>query len=73
VLITQLEHHANIVPWQIVCEQTGAKLVVAPMDMRGEVHADAVEALMGPRTKLFACAHVSNALGTVLPVRRLIA
>jgi cysteine desulfurase/selenocysteine lyase len=73
ILITHLEHHANIVPWQIVCEQTGAKLVVAPMDLRGEIHADAVEALMGPRTKLFACAHVSNALGTVLPVRRLIA
>ncbi len=73
VLITHLEHHANIVPWQIVCGQTGAKLVVAPMDARGEVHAEAVEALMSPRTRLFACAHVSNALGTVLPVRRLIA
>lgn len=73
ILITHLEHHANIVPWQILCEQTGARLVVAPMDSRGEVHADAVEALMGPRTKIFACAHVSNALGTVLPVHRLIA
>jgi cysteine desulfurase/selenocysteine lyase len=73
VLITHLEHHANIVPWQMVCEQTGATLVVAPMDARGEVHADAVEALMGPRTRFFACAHVSNALGTVLPVRRLMA
>jgi cysteine desulfurase / selenocysteine lyase len=73
VLVTHLEHHANIVPWQIVCEQTGAKLVAAPMDSHGEVHADAVEALLGPRTKLLACAHVSNALGTVLPVRRLIA
>jgi cysteine desulfurase/selenocysteine lyase len=56
-----------------VCEQTGATLVVAPMDSRGEVHEDAVVALMSPRTRLFACAHVSNALGTVLPVRRLIA
>jgi cysteine desulfurase / selenocysteine lyase len=73
VLITHLEHHANIVPWQLVCEQTGAKLVVAPMDSRGEVHVDAVESLMSPRTRLFAFAHVSNALGTVLPVRRLIA
>jgi cysteine desulfurase/selenocysteine lyase len=73
VLITHLEHHANIVPWQLVCEQTGATLVVAPMDSRGEVHADAVESLMSPRTRLFACAHVSNALGTVLPVRRLMA
>jgi cysteine desulfurase/selenocysteine lyase len=73
ILITYLEHHANIVPWQIVCEQTGAKLVVAPMDEHGEVHADAVESLMTERTRLFACTHVSNALGTVLPVRRLIA
>ena len=73
ILITHLEHHANIVPWQMVCEQTGARLVVAPIDSHGEVHAEAVEALMGPRTRLLACAHVSNALGTVLPVRRLIA
>jgi cysteine desulfurase/selenocysteine lyase len=73
ILITYLEHHANIVPWQLVCEQTGAKLVVAPMDEHGEIHIDAVEALMSDRTRLFACAHVSNALGTVLPIRRLIA
>ena len=73
VLITHLEHHANIVPWQIVCEQTGAKLVVAPMDAHGAVHAEAVEALMSERTRLLACAHISNALGTVLPVRRLMA
>src|SRR6202142_3952747 len=73
ILITHLEHHANIVPWQMVCEQTGAKLVVAPIDSRGEVHVEAVTALMNPRTRLFACAHVSNALGTVLPVRRLVA
>jgi cysteine desulfurase/selenocysteine lyase len=73
VLITHLEHHANIVPWQMVCEQTGASLVVAPMDANGEVHVDAVVALMSARTKIFACAHVSNALGTVLPVRRLMA
>jgi cysteine desulfurase/selenocysteine lyase len=73
ILITHLEHHANIVPWQMVCEQTGAKLKVAPMDEHGEVHVEAVEALMSERTRLFACAHVSNALGTVLPVRRLVA
>jgi cysteine desulfurase/selenocysteine lyase len=73
ILITHLEHHANIVPWQMVCEQTGARLVIAPIDSRGEVHADEVVALMNPRTRLFACAHVSNALGTVLPIRRLIA
>jgi cysteine desulfurase/selenocysteine lyase len=73
VLITHLEHHANIVPWQMVCEQTGSKLTVAPMDAAGEVHVDAVVALMNPRTKILACAHVSNALGSVLPVRRMIA
>jgi cysteine desulfurase/selenocysteine lyase len=73
VLITYLEHHANIVPWQLLCEQTGAKLVVAPIDARGEVHAEAVEALMTERTRILAFAHVSNALGTILPVRRLIA
>jgi cysteine desulfurase/selenocysteine lyase len=73
ILITHLEHHANIVPWQMVCEQTGASLVVAPIDARGEVHAEAVEALMSPRTRLFACAQVSNSLGTVLPIRALVA
>jgi cysteine desulfurase / selenocysteine lyase len=73
VLITHLEHHANIVPWQMLCEQTGARLKVAPMDARGVVDAEAVEALMGPRTRIFACAHISNALGTILPVRRLMA
>jgi cysteine desulfurase/selenocysteine lyase len=73
VLITHLEHHANIVPWQMVCEQTGAKLVVAPMDAQGEVHLEAVVSLMSARTKILACAHVSNALGTILPVRRMVA
>jgi cysteine desulfurase / selenocysteine lyase len=73
VLITYLEHHANIVPWQMLCEQTGATLKVAPMDSRGEIHLESVEARMSSRTRLFACAHVSNALGTVLPIRDLIA
>ena len=73
VLITHLEHHSNIVPWQMVCEQTGAQLIVAPIDSRGVVQLETVTALMTARTKIFACAHVSNALGTVLPVRRLIA
>jgi cysteine desulfurase / selenocysteine lyase len=73
VLITHLEHHANIVPWQMACEQTGAKLVVAPMDTQGEVHLEAIVSLMNTRTKILACAHVSNALGTILPVRRIVA
>jgi cysteine desulfurase/selenocysteine lyase len=72
ILITHLEHHSNIVPWQIVCEQTGAILRVAPIDDRGEVEVDAFERLLGPRTRMVAVAHVSNAIGTINPVSRLI-
>jgi cysteine desulfurase/selenocysteine lyase len=73
IVITWLEHHANIVPWQQVCEQTGALLRVAPMDRRGVVDLEALLAMLGPRTRMVAVAHVSNALGTVLPVQRIIA
>lgn len=73
VLITGLEHHANIVPWQLVCAQTGARLVVAPISERGEVEAASVLSRFGPRTRILAFAHASNALGTVLPVRALVA
>jgi cysteine desulfurase/selenocysteine lyase len=73
ILISWLEHHANIVPWQLLCEQTGARLKVAPITMAGEVDFDAFCALLSPRTKLVALAHVSNALGTVVPVERFIA
>jgi cysteine desulfurase/selenocysteine lyase len=72
ILITGLEHHANIVPWQMVCEQTGCTLKVAPIDRRGELVFDEFLKLLSPRTKLVAVAHVSNALGTVLPVKRII-
>jgi cysteine desulfurase / selenocysteine lyase len=72
ILITGLEHHANIVPWQMVCEQTGCSLKVAPIDRRGELVFDEYLKLLSPRTKLVAVAHVSNALGTVLPVKRII-
>jgi cysteine desulfurase/selenocysteine lyase len=72
ILITGLEHHANIVPWQMVCEQTGCTLKVAPIDRRGELVFDEFQKLLSPRTKLVAVAHVSNALGTVLPVKRII-
>ena len=68
VLITHLEHHSNIVPWQLICEQTGAVLRVAPIDDDGQLIMSAFEALLGPRTKIVAVAHVSNALGTVNPV-----
>ncbi|MDH5272511.1 MAG: cysteine desulfurase [Gammaproteobacteria bacterium] len=73
ILISWLEHHANIVPWQMLCQQTGATLKVAPIRQSGEVDYDAFAALLSPRTKLVALAHVSNALGTVIPVHRFIA
>ena len=72
ILITALEHHSNIVPWQMLCEEKGAALRVAPIDDAGEVDLDAYERLLGPRTRLVAIAHCSNALGTVLPIDRMI-
>ena len=72
VLITGLEHHSNIVPWQMLCEEKGARLRVAPLDDRGDVVLEEMEKLMGPRTKMVAVAHVSNALGTVNPVKRMV-
>jgi cysteine desulfurase/selenocysteine lyase len=73
ILISGLEHHANIVPWQLLCEQTGATLKVIPITVSGEVDFAAFEKLIGPRTKLLALAHVSNALGTIVPVEQFIA
>ena len=73
VLVTWMEHHSNIVPWQIVCQQTGATLRVAPISDAGEVDVEAFEALLGPRTRLAALNHVSNALGTINPIERLVA
>jgi cysteine desulfurase/selenocysteine lyase len=72
ILITAMEHHSNIVPWQLLCEQRGAKLVVAPIDDRGDVVLDELERRVGPRTRLVSVVHVSNALGTVNPVRRIV-
>lgn len=69
ILITGLEHHANLVPWQMVCQQTGARLVAAPITDSGEVTLEAFAACLSARTRVVAVAHVSNALGTVLPVR----
>jgi cysteine desulfurase/selenocysteine lyase len=73
ILITLMEHHSNIVPWQMVCDQTGAKLVVAPINDRGEIMMDEFERLLGPATRLVATGHVSNALGTINPVSEIIA
>jgi cysteine desulfurase/selenocysteine lyase len=73
ILITWLEHHSNIVPWQLLAGQTGARLRVAPINAAGEVDLAAFESLLSKRTRLVAVAHVSNALGTIVPVRRIIA
>ncbi|MGH8221370.1 MAG: aminotransferase class V-fold PLP-dependent enzyme, partial [Woeseiaceae bacterium] len=74
ILLTHLEHHSNIVPWQLVCEQTGAALSVVPIDERGEVDLREYRRLIGAGdVRMLAVAHVSNALGTVLPLEEMIA
>jgi cysteine desulfurase/selenocysteine lyase len=71
ILITAMEHHSNIVPWQLLCEDRGANLVVAPIDDRGALLLDEFEKRMSPRTRMVAVTHVSNALGSVNPVREI--
>ena len=72
IVISTLDHHSNIVPWQILCEETGAVLRWIPIDNRGELLLDEYEKLLGPRTRIVAVAHVSNTLGTITPIRRII-
>jgi cysteine desulfurase / selenocysteine lyase len=72
VLVTELEHHANIVPWQFACQQSGAVLKVAPVSTDGEVDVDAFSKLLSNRTKIVAFSHSSNAIGNVLPVKELV-
>jgi cysteine desulfurase/selenocysteine lyase len=72
VIVTAMEHHSNIVPWQIVCAGSGASLKVAPIDDRGELQLDEFERLLTPRTKIAAVTHMSNALGTVTPAREIV-
>ncbi|MGC2694585.1 MAG: cysteine desulfurase [Candidatus Angelobacter sp.] len=72
VLITALEHHSNIVPWQMLCEEKGAKLRVAPINDRGELLLDEFEKLLSAKTKIVAIGHLSNALGTINPVREIV-
>jgi cysteine desulfurase/selenocysteine lyase len=72
VVISDLEHHSNLVPWQMLCQRAGARLVVAPTDDTGEFDLGAFEALLSPRTRLVAVTHISNVTGALLPVRRIV-
>ena len=72
ILISEMEHHSNIVPWQMLCQQTGALLRVVPVADNGELRMDAFEELLGPRTKLVSLTHMSNSLGTINPVKRIV-
>ncbi|MBU8871316.1 MAG: cysteine desulfurase [Gemmatimonadales bacterium] len=72
ILITHMEHHSNIVPWQMLCQSTGAHLVVVPITDDGALDLEEFERLLGPRTKLVSVAHVSNALGTINPVKEIV-
>jgi len=72
IVISTLEHHSNIVPWQMLCEEKGARLRVIPVDDRGELLLEEYEKLLGPRTRMVAVGHVSNALGTINPVRQIV-
>src|SRR5262245_34245700 len=71
VLITGMEHHSNIVPWQLLCDEKGARLRVAPINNRGELILEEFEKLLGPKTRLVAVSHLSNALGTINPIREI--
>jgi len=73
ILITAMEHHSNIVPWQMLCERSGAQLKVVPIDLTGELLIEQVEQLLCDRTRIVALSHMSNALGTINPVKELIA
>ncbi|MFQ2502113.1 aminotransferase class V-fold PLP-dependent enzyme [Aeromonas caviae] len=73
IVLSTLEHHANVVPWQLVAQRTGAVIRVIPLDERGDLDIAAYLALLGPRTRLVSVAHVSNALGTVNPVKEMVA
>jgi cysteine desulfurase/selenocysteine lyase len=72
IIVSNMEHHSNIVPWQMVCEEKGANLRVVPIDDNGELLMDEYEKMLGPRTKLVSITHVSNALGTILPAAQII-
>ena len=72
IIVSEMEHHSNIVPWQILCEQTGAVLKVLPFDDNGELLIDQLEALISDKTKLVAVVHASNSLGTINPIKQIV-
>jgi len=72
IVITHLEHHSNIVPWQMVCEQTGAELIVIDIDEQGDVDLESLYGSLDDSVKMLAIAHVSNALGTILPIKKIV-
>lgn len=72
IILSQMEHHSNIVPWQLLAQQTGARIRVIPINSRGELLLEEFERLLGPRTRMLAVAHVSNALGTINPIAQMI-
>ncbi len=73
ILISVMEHHANIVPWRLLCDRTGAKLVVLPINLQGELDLSSFETLLTPKCKLVALTHVSNSLGTINPIKEIVA
>lgn len=72
IIISEMEHHSNIVPWQLLCERTGAVLRVIPINDDGELKLEAYQSLLGPKTKLVSIVHISNALGTINPVKQIV-
>ncbi|MGV6850564.1 MAG: aminotransferase class V-fold PLP-dependent enzyme [bacterium] len=72
ILITYMEHHSNIVPWQLLCDQTGAELIVVPVNQRGELDLQAMQELMTERVKFMGIVHISNSLGTINPVKEVV-
>ena len=73
IVISTMEHHSNIVPWQMLCEQTGAVLRVVPIDSNGDLDLNALEGLLGERTRMLSLVHISNALGTINPLSEIVA
>ena len=72
IVLSYSEHHANIVPWQIVAEQTGAKIKILPLTLAGQIDAEQLEHVIGEQTKIVCCAHISNVIGKINPIEKVI-